>query len=55
MTKINKARCFKEDLHTKYPTKEEIMKSKAGQYANLAKLTDEDKRKIGQFYTSLIG
>ncbi|NDB58711.1 hypothetical protein EB001_09715 [bacterium] len=36
-------------------SKEELAKNKVGQLANLAKLTDEDKRKIGQFYTSLIG
>ena len=36
-------------------TKEELAKSKAGQIANMAHLTDQDKRKIGDFYTSLIG
>ena len=36
-------------------SKEELLKGKSGQIASLAKLTDEDKRKIGQFYTSLIG
>jgi hypothetical protein len=36
-------------------TKEELAKAKAGQIANMAHLTDQDKRKIGDFYTSLIG
>ena len=36
-------------------TKEELAKSKAGQYANMAHLSDQDRRKIGDFYTSLIG
>jgi hypothetical protein len=36
-------------------SKEEVAKGKVGQLASLAKLNDEDKRKIGQFYTSLIG
>jgi hypothetical protein len=36
-------------------SKEEMLRSKAGQYANAAHLTDADRRKIGEFYTSLIG
>jgi len=36
-------------------SKEEVAKGKVGQIASSAQLTDEDKRKIGQFYTSLIG
>lgn len=36
-------------------SKEEVAKGKVGQIASQARLTDEDKRKIGQFYTSLIG
>ena len=36
-------------------SKEELAKSKAGQYASAARLTDQDRRKIGDFYTSLIG
>lgn len=36
-------------------SKEEVAKGKIGQIASSARLTDEDKRKIGQFYTSLIG
>ena len=35
--------------------KEEMLRSKAGQYASAAHLTDQDRRKIGDFYTSLIG
>jgi hypothetical protein len=35
--------------------KEEVAAGKVGQIASQARLTDEDKRKIGQFYTSLIG
>lgn len=36
-------------------SKEEMAKSKAAQLYNLAHLTEQDKRKIGNFYTSLIG
>lgn len=36
-------------------SKEELAKSKAGQYASAAHLSDQDRRKIGDFYTSLIG
>ena len=36
-------------------SKEEMLRSKAGQYANAAHLTDQDRRRIGDFYTSLIG
>ena len=36
-------------------SKEEIAKGKVGQFANMAHLTDQDRRKIGDFYTSLIG
>ena len=36
-------------------SKEEMLRSKAGQYASAAHLTDQDRRKIGDFYTSLIG
>jgi len=36
-------------------SKEELAKSKAGQYASAARLSDQDRRKIGDFYTSLIG
>lgn len=36
-------------------SREEVLKGKVGQIASQARLTDEDKRKIGQFYTSLIG
>ena len=36
-------------------SKEELARSKAGMFANAAHLTDADKRKIGDFYTSLIG
>lgn len=35
--------------------KEEIDKGKVGQIASLARLNDEDERRIGQFYQSLIG
>jgi hypothetical protein len=36
-------------------SREEMLRSKAGQYASAAHLTDQDRRKIGDFYTSLIG
>jgi len=36
-------------------SKEEMLRSKAGQYASAAHLTDADRRKISDFYTSLIG
>jgi hypothetical protein len=36
-------------------SREEMLRSKAGQYASAAHLTDADRRKIGEFYTSLIG
>ncbi|CAB4126429.1 hypothetical protein UFOVP89_53 [uncultured Caudovirales phage] len=36
-------------------SKEEMLRSKAGQYASAAHISDADKRKIGDFYTSLIG
>jgi hypothetical protein len=36
-------------------SKEEMAKSQAAQLYNLAHLTEQDKRKIGNFYTSLIG
>jgi hypothetical protein len=36
-------------------SKDELAKAKAGQYANMAHLSDQDRRKIGDFYTSLIG
>lgn len=36
-------------------SREEMLRSKAGQYASAAHLTDADRRKIGDFYTSLIG
>jgi hypothetical protein len=36
-------------------SKEEIAKSKVAQLYNLAHLTEQDKRKNGNFYTSLIG
>ena len=36
-------------------SKEELAKGKVGQYASAAHLTDADRRKISDFYTSLIG
>lgn len=36
-------------------TKEELARTKVGQFPVAAHLTDADKRKIGDFYTSLIG
>ena len=36
-------------------TKEDVAKAKVGQIAQMAHLTDADRRKIGDFYTSLIG
>ena len=44
------------DLRGQYNSiKEEIDKGKVGQIASLARLNDEDERRIGQFYQSLIG
>jgi len=36
-------------------TKEELARTKVGQFPMAAHLTDADRRKIGDFYTSLIG
>jgi hypothetical protein len=36
-------------------SREEVAKGKIGQIASQARLTDEDERRIGQFYQSLIG
>jgi hypothetical protein len=36
-------------------SREEVGKGKIGQIASQARLTDEDERRIGQFYQSLIG
>lgn len=36
-------------------TKEDLARTKVGQFPMAAHLTDADKRKIGDFYTSLIG
>jgi hypothetical protein len=36
-------------------SKEEVAKAKVGQIANMAHLTEPNKRKIDEFYTSLIG